>query len=187
MRVFLAGLVGGIVVFVWGAVSHMALGLGDMGMKAPGNEQAVLSAMKDGLPGEGIYLMPYLAPEKMQDTAATAEYSTRALANPYAFVVYQPQGRDLTDMTRNLATQFASDTLAAMVVAFVLALGNFSFGRRVVTAGALGLFAWLSISVPYWNWYRFPMNFTVGTLVDEVVGWMLAGAAMAWWLGRFRR
>jgi hypothetical protein len=31
-RTFLAALVGGIVVFVWGAVSHMALPLGEMGL-----------------------------------------------------------------------------------------------------------------------------------------------------------
>jgi hypothetical protein len=187
MRVFLAGLIGGIVVFAWGAVAHMALGIGDMGMKAPTNEAAVLSALKDGLPSEGVYFLPYLDPAKMQDAEATKAYSAHALTSPFAYVVYQPQGLDPMDMSRNLPTQFISDTLSALVVAFVLALGNFSFSRRVLIAGALGLFAWLTISVPYWNWYRFPLDLTVANLIEQVVGWLLGGAAIAWWLGRARR
>jgi hypothetical protein len=88
------------------------------------------------------------------------------------------------DMGRNLGIQFVSDTLSAIVVAFVLALGGLSFSRRVAVAAAVGLFSWLTVSVPYWNWYRFPTDFTVGNLLEQVIGWTLAGAAMAWWLGR---
>ena len=187
MRVFITGLIGGIVFFLWGAIAHMALPIGEMGMKGPADEAAVMAGLKQGLPSEGIYYLPYLAPDKMQDEAATAEYSGRAKANPYAFVVYQPQGSDPMDMGRNLGIQFVSDTLSAMVVAFVLALGALGFGRRVLVSAAIGLFSWLTVSVPYWNWYRFPLDFTVGNLIEQVVGWTLAGAAMAWWLGRTGR
>jgi hypothetical protein len=33
----------------------------------------------------------------------------------------------------------------------------------------------------------FPISFTVGALIEQVVGWLLAGAAIAWWLGRRQR
>ncbi len=187
MRVFITGLIGGVVFFLWGAFAHMVLPIGEMGMKGPGDEAAVMAGLKQGLPAEGIYYLPYLAPAQMQDEAATKAYSARALGGPYAFVVYQPEGRDPMDMGRNLGIQFVSDTLSAMVVAFVLALGNLGFGRRVTVAAAVGLFSWLTVSVPYWNWYRFPTDFTVGNLLEQVIGWALAGAAMAWWLGRTRR
>ena len=58
---------------------------------------------------------------------------------------------------------------------------------RADCTGALGLFGWLTLSLPYWNWYMFPLNFTLGALIEQVVGWLLAGAAMAWWLGRANR
>jgi hypothetical protein len=48
----------------------------------------------------------------------------------------------------------------------------------------MGLFSWLVISVPYWNWYRFPLALTEGVLIEQVVGWFLGGLAIAWWLGR---
>ena len=76
---------------------------------------------------------------------------------------------------------------ATFVVAFVLALGAFGFAKRVFIATALGAFSWLTVSVPYWNWYLFPTDFTVGSLLEQVIGWMLAGVAMAWWLGNKRR
>jgi hypothetical protein len=91
---------------------------------------------------------------------------------------------DTSQMGDNLVKQWASDTLSALIVSFVLALGAFGFGKRVLISAALGLFSWLTVSVPWWNWYRFPMDFTVGSLLEQVVGWLLAGIAMAWWLGR---
>ena len=48
-------------------------------------------------------------------------------------------------------------------------------GRRVAVAGAMGVFAWLAVSVPYWNWYRFPLEFTAAALVQTLVGALLAG------------
>ena len=33
MRIYIAGLIGGIVLFVWGAVSHMVLPVGEMGIQ----------------------------------------------------------------------------------------------------------------------------------------------------------
>ena len=99
-------------------------------------------------------------------------------------MVYQPVGSDGMAMGDNLAKEFATNVLCAGIVASVLALGPFGFGRRVRVAALLGLFAWLAINVPYWNWYRFPLDFTLASLIQQVVGWSLAGAAIAWWLGR---
>ncbi len=186
MRVLIAGIIGGIVFFIWGAVSHMVLPIGEMGMKMATAEDPVIAALRDNLPGEGVYIVPGLAPEKMSDEAAGKAYSEKAKTNPNAFIVFQPQGQDGLDMTDNLVKQFVADTLSALIVAFVLALGAFGFGKRVLISVLLGLFSWLTVSVPYWNWYRFPLDFTIGSLLEQVVGWLLAGIAMAWWLGRGR-
>ena len=48
-RTIVAGVAGGVMLFVWGAVSHMALGLGDTGIKVMPREDAVLTAMRDTL------------------------------------------------------------------------------------------------------------------------------------------
>ncbi|MDR3445447.1 MULTISPECIES: hypothetical protein [unclassified Dyella] len=188
MRVLVAALMGGIVMFIWGAVAHMALGLGDIGMHQPVAEDTVLASLRPGL-GEqaGVFLLPSIDPAKMGDKTVMAAYSAKAKASPYAFMVYMPQGDDLSDMSGRLPREWASDTLSALMLAFVMGLAAFSFMTRLSIALAASVFAWLSTMVPYWNWYMFPTNFTVAALVEQVIGWLLAGAVMAWWLGRSNR
>jgi hypothetical protein len=179
---------GGIVMFLWGAVAHMALGLGNVGMHQPVAEDTVLAALHPGL-GEqpGVYILPSMDPAKFGDKAVTDAYAAKSKASPYAWVVYLPQGENLMDMSGQLPRQWASDTLSALALAFVMGLAAFSFATRVSIALAAAVFAWLSTMVPYWNWYRFPLNFTLAALIEQVIGWLLAGAVMAWWLGRNRR
>lgn len=188
MRVLVAGLIGGILMFVWGVMARMALGLGNVGIKQPANENAALSGLQQGL-GEqaGVYMLPSLDPKKMGDMAEVRAYSIKAVRSPYAFVVYQPQGTDLMQMGPQIGRQWASDTLSALALAFVMGLAVVGFNRRLAIAAAAALFAWLSTMLPYWNWYRFPLDFTLAALVEQLVGWLIAGAAMAWWLGRSER
>lgn len=188
MRNLIAALIGGIVVFVWGAVAHMALGLGTAGIHPPAHEDVVLSSLHQGLGEEpGVYILPWLGPDAMRDEAAVKAYGAKAAASPYAWIVYLPRGEDMTRMGRPLAVQWLSDTLAALVLALLMSAPGLGLGRRLGLAGAAAVFAWLSTMVPYWNWYRFPTSFTVAALIEQLVGWLLAGAAMAWWIGRRER
>ncbi len=185
MRILIAGIIGGIVMFVWGAVAHMALPLGSIGIHQPADESAVLGTLRQGLGAEpGVYILPSLAPQHMSDPAAVKAYADKAKASPYAWVVYLPQGEDMTQMGAQLQRQWASDTLGALALAFLMGWAGLGFRRRLAIAVAAALFAWLSVLAPYWNWYRFPLDLSLAALVEQVVGWLLAGAAMAWWIGR---
>ena len=48
-----------------------------------------------------------------------------------------------------------------------------------MAVGLMGVFEWLDINVSYWNWYKFPTAFTVASLVEQLIGWTLAGLVMA--------
>ena len=187
MRVLVAGLLGGIVFFAWGAIAHMALPIGEMGMRTVPVEEPVIAALRDNLPGEGVYMVPGLSPEQMKDEAAVKAYSEKAKNNPNAFIVYQPVGRDGMNMGPQLGTQAFTDIFSAIIVAWLLSLAPLGFGKRVLASGMLGLFSWLTVSAPWRNWYRFTDAFTLGSLLEQVIGWLVAGAAIAWWLGRGQR
>ena len=189
MRLLIAALIGAIVFFIWGMLAHVVLPIGEMGMHIATEQDAALAALQaSATKGEGVYMLPGIEPEKMSDTAAMAAFVEKYQSRPSAFVVYQPDSNPaLASMVPNLVKQFVSNLLAALVLGWILTLGAFSFGQRVLIAGALAVFAWLVISLPYWNWYRFPLQFTAGALIEQVVGWLLAGTAMAWWLGRKAR
>jgi hypothetical protein len=184
MRIAVAALSGAIVIFLWQFVSHMLLPIGEMGFRAPQNEAVVLQAASSGLPASGVYLLPYLAPEKMKDAAAVQDWTQRAQKNPSLFVVVSPASTIVTNMLPELGRQFVIHLLGALLVAFMLAGTAWSFGMRVLGATIFGVFGWLLDIVPLWNWYKFPADYVVGNLLDQGIGWLLAGIVIAWWLGR---
>ena len=49
MRILLAGVLGGIAMFVWTSIAHMALPLGEAGINEIPNESVVLSAMQSSI------------------------------------------------------------------------------------------------------------------------------------------
>ncbi|WP_345295110.1 hypothetical protein [Luteimonas vadosa] len=189
MRVLVAGLIGGILVFAWGALAHMLLPIGEMGFRtAVGQESAISAIQASAEPGDGVYMLPGMSPEQWQDEGQRAAFIQRYESSPYAFVVYRADGNPaMASMGPSLVKQFLSVFAGAVLMAWILSSMASGFGRRVLVAGCLGLFAWLAVSVPYWNWYRFPTDFTLAALVEQVVGWTLGGAGAAWWLGRRRK
>lgn len=184
MRLLLAALLGGIVLFFWSFLANAVLPLGEMGHRYPASEDAVLAALQANMAQEGVYIVPGLTPEQYTDPAAGEAYAAKAVASPFAFVIYQPTGENGLDMLDELAIQLAGTVLASWLLAWVLSLAPWSFGKRVAVSTGLGLFAWISVSLPWWNWYRFPTEFILGSLVQQVAGWFLAGIAIAWVLGR---
>ena len=61
MRIFLAGVLGGIAMFVWTSIAHMALPLGEAGINEIPNESAVLGAMQSSIGDKtGLYIFPGL-------------------------------------------------------------------------------------------------------------------------------
>lgn len=177
-RILLAGVVGGVVIFVWSAFSHMVLPLGGMGLRELPNEDEVVATLRQSVPESGLYLFPGFdmrensSPEQQQ--AWQAKYS----AGPVGMLVYQRNGGEALS-PRQLLTELASNVGAALLLAWVLSPIGGGYARRVLASAFLGLFAWLSISASYWNWYGFPGAFIAAEGIDQFIGWGLAGLAMA--------
>jgi hypothetical protein len=59
MRIILAGIVGGIAMFIWTSIAHLALPLGEAGIDEIPNESAVLAAMQSNMGDKtGPYIFP---------------------------------------------------------------------------------------------------------------------------------
>ncbi|MET0936991.1 MAG: hypothetical protein ABWX83_13440 [Luteibacter sp.] len=186
MRLTVAVLLGGLVMFLWGAFAHMVVPIGELSMGTPTNEDKILAALSENLPKEqAIFILPHFDMATKNDPKAVEAFSVKAKSSPFAFIAYAPYGKDYMQMGYNLFHQWLSDTLAALLMALVMLRASSLGAVRGLAIGlAFGVFAWLSISVPYWNWYRFPGAFTLGYLLEQGFGWLLSGAAMGWWLGR---
>jgi len=183
-KVLLPGILGGLLVFVWSAIAHMVLPIGQMGLKTiPSNEEAVLNAMKSNIQQGGLYFMPGYDMSRTLTKAEEAALQAKYEAGPTAFLVYQPTGAKI--MTPGQLTRQALFTiLCGLIAAFIISTTVASLTTRAVMVMLMGLFAWLAINAPYWNWYRFPADFTIGAGLDTVIGWLLGGFLIAWLIQR---
>jgi hypothetical protein len=178
VRIAIAGIVGGIVMFVWGAVGHMFLGVGEYGVKPMPNDEAVIACMKANIPDPGLYFSPAMDMSRTLSEEEQNAWMAKYEAGPNVFLVYRPVG--VTPMsTRQLGIELLSNILAALVGAFILSFVQPSFFKRLIVATCIGMAAWLSINVSYYDWYRFPANFVASELIEQAIGWALSGAAMA--------
>ena len=57
-RVVVAGILGGLVVFVWGTTSHMVLTLSRMGVAPLPSQKKVLEVMGESVKEQRIYIFP---------------------------------------------------------------------------------------------------------------------------------
>lgn len=183
MRKLLAAVLAGIVVWMWGAVFHMVLpwGTADMKNRVAG-EDTVLAAMKSEFTqGDGIYILPGMDLAEHGDADKTAEWAAKAKSSPYAWVVYKANGLpgDPASMGPQILHQLLTSTIAAFLLAVVLGAVPGSYAKRVSIATLIGLFAWLSISVPQFTWYYFPRNFAFVGALEHAVGGLLAGLIIA--------
>lgn len=180
-RVFLAAVLSGIAVFLWGAISHMLLPVGMMGVGHTGPADAeILAVMDKNLDKPAVYMLPDYPEDRDLTQEEQDALMQRYSDGPTAFLVFQPSG-----MNPGYAMYFIWEILAGILGGFLAAFVVFKSGAehfwcKVGTVTIMGLFAWVTISIPYWNWYRFPTSFTLGQGIDEVVGWFLGGLIIAW-------
>lgn len=135
-RILLAGLLGGIAMFLWSSVAHMVLPLGETGVSQIDNEQAILTAMQQQLGNKsGLYLFPNMG---VSPTASNAEkqeamrkYDAKLAANPSGMLIYHPPGEKSLTPGR-LFTEFLTELAEALLAVFLLAQTRFArYGARV--------------------------------------------------------
>jgi len=182
-RIVLAGLAGGVLVFVVSGILHSSTKLAEVGIRAIPNEDLVLLAMRNSIPEAGFYFFPApnLSPmSKEQKTAEQERYLAKFKQGPTGILVYKPGGED-SNFGKLLGTQFLIGLVGAFIAAWILGatVGATTYGNRVMIVVLMGLLAEVYIVLPYWNWYGFPANYAIGHILGGVLTWAVAGLAMA--------
>jgi len=178
----LGGILGGAALFFWGAISHMILPIGEMGIRTarPEAESALVAAMQDALPEQALYIVPGSDPSKPMDEAAQKAWLDRYAAGPTALVAWNP-GPGTAIGPRPLTIQLLSNLAVCVLAAWLLtrlAPGTGYF-QRVGIVALLGLIAVLTTEVSYWNWYSFPGAWLAGQILEQGLGFALAGLVVA--------
>lgn len=183
MRMIVAGLLGGLAMFVAGSITHMGLGL--VPVRSTPFEEQLGSVAQQTLREPGVYLIPGMPMDLQTRSAAEREQlmkdaQARAESQPRLFLAYAPPAPK-GFFTAQLVAQLVGDVMAAIAMALLLTLaqGPASYALRVLACTAGAVAGSLMTRLPYWNWYGFPSSFTERELLDDLIRAVAAAAVVA--------
>jgi len=184
MKILMAGILGGIVMFIWTSIAHMALPLGEAGIGEIPNESAVLSAMQSNIGDQtGLYIFPGPGLGKnatrQEKDEAMKHIGEKIATNPSGILTYHAPGRPLA-LGKLLGVEFGTELLEAILVVFLLAQTRIaSFAGRVGFVLVAGILAAIATNVSYYNWYGFPRVYTASYMLTQIVGFLCVGIVAA--------
>ncbi|MGH7981643.1 MAG: hypothetical protein ACREFF_00690 [Candidatus Udaeobacter sp.] len=181
-RIFLAGLLGGIAMFIWEYIAYTALPLGSTGIRKLPNEIAVLDALQKNIAeNSGIYLFPWWEPNPPEKKAeATNNFGEKMARYPSGILMYNAAGSRLVTMSRWLFVEFLTELAQALLAVFLLSLTRLTtFRARLTFVLLVGVMAAIATNVTYWNWYGFSWNYTLASMFIQVVGFLCVGLVAA--------
>lgn len=182
-RKILAGILGGIAFFAWSSIAHLATDLGQTGFSELPNEQAVVNDLKANITAPGLYFFPGygLGPNAThsQKMVAMKDLAPRIKAGPIGLMVYHPTGYDALS-PRQMLTELGTNIVQVLVAVFLLGQTTItSFGGRWRFITVAGILAAISTNISYWNWYGFPVNYTLAYISVIMVGFACAALVAA--------
>jgi hypothetical protein len=183
-RVWLAGFLGAIGMFVWASIAHIVLPLGTVGISEIPNEAPVLAAMQASIGStSGLYFFPGMGvpPNASRDAqrAALQNYDQKLAALPSGLLIYHPPGmKALTP--GQLLTEFLTELVESLIVVWLLAQTRLnSFVSRVAFVTIAGIMAAITTNIPYWNWYGFPTNYITVYMFTQIFAYFVVGLIAA--------
>ncbi|MBI4585912.1 MAG: hypothetical protein HY717_18025 [Planctomycetes bacterium] len=184
----LAAAVGGVILFVWGFLAWVVLPLHRPFLKRYHGEEEdrLREAIRRATRSDGLYLLPcppHPRPkDPAQQKAIEAVFRERYEAGPVALLVARIRGGKPMDpalLLRGLIIEILNAALIAGLLALA-APGIPHFSGRFVLVLGIGAAVWLGAHVLYWNWFHFPLGYTLSQLIDNAIGSALLGLWLAW-------
>lgn len=179
MKIILGGCIAGVILFVWGALAWKVLPIHKPSLHSLANEDAVIAALKGSSPTKGVYLFPAMPADNNQ--AAVDAWTQKYQAGPIGMIIYDPAGSSPMmpgQMVVGLIISVLTGLLGAWLLSRSTAVSS-SYIARVSLFGVIGVLISLSTHIIAWNWMNYPYDYTIGLVVDSVIGWVLAGLAAA--------
>ncbi|MBI3004581.1 MAG: hypothetical protein HYY49_04110 [Ignavibacteriales bacterium] len=168
-----SAIVGGIIFFIWGGISHSLLPFYNNTFNAFTNEDEVARVISANAPASGMYFMPWMPMGASQpDSSAMAKMQDRLMNGPFLFGAVRVSSLGSYPML--FAVELVNDILIALLVTVVLVnLRNSSFRNKVLTAEGVALVVFFTRVTRDWNWYSFSTSYSLVTGVDLLIGFFL--------------
>jgi hypothetical protein len=177
-KFFIGSIVGGIILFIWQAVSWTALPLHKTAYNYTDKQDTIINFLSTQFSENGQYMIPTAKPG-----TESSEQMNSMKGKPWAVISYHKEYS--ASMTGNMIRGLLVDILAVMLFIRLLAkTGHPSFANIFMSSITLGLICFLFFSYTPHIWFETPMIAVSSDLLDAIVGWGLCGLWLGWWLGR---
>lgn len=178
-KIILPSLLAAVVIFIWTSISWMVIGWHMVDIKNLPAE-SIVQQLDATISEPAIYVYPGYPTD--QSESGMKAWTEKHLAGPLFFMVYHPEGSDpmpagmfINGFILNFITAFFAATLLFMTLA-----QNPSYWRRVTFVVLLGVFAGFMYPFAEWNWWQFPLGYTLVNFADGILTWFFAGSILAW-------
>lgn len=180
-KIILAGLAGAVTLFIWDAVSHLALDWHESYTLRFNNEDAVTAILSEECPEAGIYALPNPVMEGLSSEEAETAWQAAIKQHETGITFFGAVGKKSgSSFGKMLTIQFLNDCFCFLIIAMLLCCqGPKSFLHRVLFVEMVALVGFVGFVVPSWSWYGFSGTYIVVNLFDTLIGWGLAGAMVA--------
>ena len=189
-RTLLAGVLGGVAMFVWASIAHMILPISGAGIEEITTNEAALLAQMQATLGErsGFYIYPSLGLKPGASAAerntAMQQYDQKLAINPSGLIIYHPPGAKSLTAGQMISEFLAELTEALLAVVLLVQTRLASIGARIGFVTVAGILASLPTNVSYAIWYGFPAIYTAAYMMIQIAGFIVAGIVVAFVLPR---
>ena len=178
------GIFGGIVLFIWGAISWTVLDWHISTFEKFPDENTATAFISE-IPKSGMYVLPLSF--KLPDTASESE-KIKAMADsmkrkengPIVFAAIWKDGTDI-NMVQQLVIAFINQIIAALLVTgLVLLRPHTQFSGRFFQVMLFATAAAVVTHIPYMNWFYFTPYYTFINILDLLIGWFMAAFVISY-------
>lgn len=173
-KLIIGGLVGGLILFIWQALSWTVFQIHQKEYKMAPNQQQLISGLQLE---EGQYLVPTLSPEATREEYE--KFAEEQKGKPWAVINYH-ESYD-TNMVGNMIQGLIAAIVAMFFVCWVLMKNTLrTFLTTFLSTLLIGFAGYLFIPYSQRIWFESPGATT--DFIDTLMGFGLAGVWFGWYL-----
>lgn len=174
-------IVGGILLFTWSVVSWVVLNWHFDSIKALPDQDGAMAWIASSVQEPGVYLMPMNFSALSIDALTPEQLSAPLNSNsPAMFAAVAPSGSGMSVINAVLLALAAHVVAAFFVTAIILINTASGFWSRFSQVLLFAIAASVTIHVPHFIWFNFPLTYTLIAMIDSLIGWLFAGIVIAY-------
>ena len=176
-KLFIAALIGAIIMFAWQTLSWTILNLHHANQEYTSAQDSILRYLGGKFHEDGSYLLPNSPP----GTSAEAMQNQMEAAKGKPWVEIQYHQTLDTNMGKNIGIGFFVDLIILILFTWILmAFGQSRFGPIFIASLATGVIVFLNSPFTIDIWY--PKRDIMAHFLDAVVSWGLCGLWLGWYI-----